>query len=90
MESFTLKNGGKMNAYYLKKFRKKAWETIKIQVSICKNNRFNVVGFGYSFEYVNLTLKAAKKVLRKVRNEYILLLCQDKKKKKLNKQLAKL
>lgn len=81
---------GIMNTYYLKKFRKEAWKTIKIQVSIYKNNRFNVVGFGYSPEYENLTLKAAKKVLRKVRNEYILFLCQDDKKKKLNKQLAKL
>lgn len=81
-----------MNIYYLKKFRKKAWETIKIQVDFFQNDRFNVVGFGYEYEYEyeNLTLKDAKKVLRKARNEYVLYLCQNEKKKKLNKQLEKL
>lgn len=79
-----------MNTYYLKKFRKKAWKTVKIQVSFYQNDRFNVVGFGYECEYENLTLKGAKKVLRKVRNKYVLYLCQIEKKKKLNKQLEKL
>ena len=79
-----------MNTYYLKKFRKEAWKTVKIQVNIYQNDRFNVVGFGYESEYDNLTLKAAKKILRKVRNRYILFLCQNEKEKKLNKQLAKL
>ena len=79
-----------MNTYYLKKFRKEAWQAVKIQVSIYQNDRFNVVGFGYESEYVNLTLKAAEKVLRKVRNKYVLFLCQNKKKDRLNKKLAKL
>ena len=79
-----------MNIYYLKKFRKKAWKTVKIQVSFYQNDRFNVVGFGYEYEYENLTLKGAKNVLRKVRNKYVLYLCQIEKKKKLNKQLEKL
>lgn len=79
-----------MNTYYLKKFRKEAWKTVKIQVNIYQNDRFNVVGFGYECEYDNLTLKDAKKVLREVRNNYVLFLCQNEKKKKLNKQLEKL
>lgn len=47
-------------------------------------------GYEYEYEYENLTLKDAKKVLRKARNEYVLYLCQNEKKKKLNKQLEKL
>lgn len=90
MESFTLKNGGKMNTYYLKKFREKARRTIKIRANKYHRDRFNVINFDYEDEQTNLTMEAAKEVLRRERIGYIIRLCRREKRIRLNKQLAKL
>lgn len=79
-----------MNTYYLKKFRKKAWQTIKIRANKYSRDRFNVINFDYDDEQTGLTIEAAKKVLRRERIEYIIRLCRREKRIKLNKQLAKL
>lgn len=79
-----------MNTYYLKKFRKEAWETIKVLANEYHRDRFNVINFGNYYRVNDLTLEAAKKVLRRERRSYIIRLCLREKKKKLNKQLEKL
>ena len=90
MESFTLKNGGKMNTYYLKKFRKKVWKTIKIRANKYHKDRFNVINLDDEEQQTDLTMESALKVLRRERIGYIIRLCQRKRRIKLNKQLAKL
>lgn len=84
-----------MNIYYLKKFRKEAWEKYAVQKYY--NGDYVVVyrfsGIFYSF---HKTLDEAIECLNKKRKEYILNLVEKqrglsgKKIIKLNKQLAKL
>lgn len=79
-----------MNIYYLKKFRKEAWETIKVIANEYHRDRFNVINFGNYYRVNDLTLETAKKVLRRERTSYIIRLCLREKRIKLNKQLEKL
>ena len=79
-----------MNIYYLKKFRKKAWKTIKIRANKYHRDRFNVINLDDEEQQTDLTMEAAKKVLRRERIGYIIRLCRREKRIKLNKQLAKL
>lgn len=79
-----------MNTYYLKKFRKKAWETIKIRSNRYYRDRFNVINLDDEEQQTGLTMEGAKKVLRRERIDYIIRLCRREKRIRLNKQLAKL
>jgi hypothetical protein len=79
-----------MNIYYLNKFRKKAWENIKIRANRHHRDRFNVINIDDEEQLTNLTMEAAKKVLKRERIGYIIRLCQREKRIRLNKQLAKL
>ena len=79
-----------MNTYYLKKFRKEAWQNIKIRANRYSRDRFDVTNIDYQDEQTGLTIEAAKKVLRRERIEYIIRLCQREKRIRLNKKLAKL
>ena len=78
-----------MNIYYLKKFRKSAREFVKIYINELAMNKYDVrVGCVYEKNY--LELNEAKKELIKQRRFYVLYWCRDRKRAKLNKQLAKL
>jgi hypothetical protein len=79
-----------MNIYYLKKFRKEAWENIKIRANRHHRDRFNVINLDDEEQLTDLTMEAAKKVLKRERIGYIIRLCQREKRIRLNKQLAKL
>ena len=79
-----------MNIYYLKKFRKKAWKTIKIRANRSHRDRFNVINLDDEEQQTNLTMEAAKKVLKRERIGYIIRLCRREKRIRLNKQFAKL
>ena len=79
-----------MNIYYLKKFRKEAWKTIKILANKYHRDRFNVINFDDEEQQTDLTMEAAKKVLRRERIGYIIRLCRREKRIRLNKQLKKL
>ena len=79
-----------MNIYYLKKFRKEAWKTIKIRANRYYIDMFNVINLDNEEQQTNLTMEGAKKVLRRERINYIIRLCRREKRIKLNKQLAKL
>jgi hypothetical protein len=79
-----------MNTYYLKKFRKKAWKTIKMRANKYHRDRFNVINLNNEDEQTDLTMEAAKEVLRQERIGYIIRLCRREKRIRLNKQLAKL
>jgi hypothetical protein len=84
-----------MNIYYLKKFRKEAWEKYAVQKHYYGDyvvvHRFS--GFCYSFHE---TLGMAIECLHKIRKKFILNLVEkerelrSKKVIKLNKRLAKL
>ena len=95
MESFTLKNGGKMNTYYLKKFRKEAYNMF----GITKYNEHYLVIYRRSevWSSKHFNIESAIKSLYKTRRRYILELLEDERQKRdmykdkeLNKQLAKL
>ena len=79
-----------MNIYYLKKFRKEAWRTIKIRANRYHRDRFDVINLDDEEQQTDLTMEAAKKVLRRERIGYIIRLCRREKRIRLNKQLAKL
>lgn len=78
-----------MNTYYLKKFRKWAREFVKIYVNKLAMNKYDVRA-GCVYEKNYLELNEAKKELIEQRRYYILEWCRDRKRKKLNKRLAKL
>lgn len=78
-----------MNTYYLKKFRKWAKEFVKIYVNEYDMNMYDVRA-GVENEVKHLNINGAKKVLTEQRRYYILRWCRDRKRNKLNKQLAKL
>lgn len=79
-----------MNTYYLKKFRKKAWKTIKIRANKYHRDRFDVINLYDEEQHTDLIMEGAKKVLRRERIGYIIRLCRREKRIRLNKQLAKL
>lgn len=79
-----------MNIYYLKKFRKKAWETIKIRANKYHRDRFDVINLYDEERQTDLFMEGAKRVLRRERIDYIIRLCRKEKRIRLNKQLAKL
>ena len=78
-----------MNTYYLKKFRKSAKEFVKIYVNEDNINKYDIRA-GCIYEKNYLELDEAKKELIKQRRFYVLYWCRDRKRAKLNKQLAKL
>lgn len=78
-----------MNIYYLKKFRKWARDFVKICVNEDNMNMYDVRA-GVESEVKHLNLDEAKKVLVDNRRFYILKWCRERKRAKLNKQLAKL
>lgn len=104
MESFTLKNGGKMNTYYLKKFRKKAFRHYGVfwDGSYCKDIwRVRTRNIIRPYEYIGRSHHSkedALEELKRLRNEYVLDRAREirhnriykKKYREYNKQLAKL
>lgn len=95
MESFTLKNGGKMNTYYLKKFRNEAWKKYAVQK---QGNVYGVINRQSGFLYQAYeTLESAIDYMHETRRGCILGLVREERNKralqlnsKINKQLAKL
>lgn len=79
-----------MNIYYLKKFRKEAWKTIKVRANECYTDRFDVINLGNIYKTTDLSMEVAKEVLRRERISYIISLCRERKRIRVNKQLAKL
>lgn len=86
-----------MNIYYLKKYRKKAKQRIRI---IFQNNEYNVMNYNYRYvewrlihannDYVTPNLYVAKQTLARERRKYILGLVKDRREINKNKELAKL
>lgn len=89
-----------MNTYYLKKYRKKAKQSIRI---IFQNNEYNVTKYNHvagtwelihkrhpNCNYSTPNLCVAEKVLAGERRKYILELVKRKRDFNKNKELAKL
>ena len=85
---------GVMNTYYLKKFRKEAKRVIRARynpIQLDTRYPYDCTEKGY---YINdsmaTDLNMLKRKLLEFRRQYILSLAEEKRWKKLNKQLAKL
>lgn len=83
-----------MNIYYLKKFRKQAQKVIKARynpIQLEVRYPYDCVELGkYISDSMATDLNMLKRKLSEFRRQYILLLTEEKRRKKLNKQLAKL
>lgn len=84
-----------MNIYYLKKFRKEAQRVIRARYNPILHLRDRypydcVELWHYISDSMATDLNVLKRKLSEFRRQYILLLTEEKRCKKLNKQLAKL